>query len=147
MAPAPKPLRDLSLSRTARVAVAALARDGAWATGTPPNHALRTAEAYDREAAEPQAPGAAFRLRFEGTRVLLWAMGRGAFETAIGGSPGRYRVEVGSGPGWSIHTISPPLGPGSYELEVVALELPLVFGDLFVVGRLSGGTEAPGVVN
>ncbi|HEV8021709.1 MAG TPA: SGNH/GDSL hydrolase family protein [Candidatus Lustribacter sp.] len=146
----PRPARppgDLSLAQTARVPVAGQPKAGTWATGVPPNHAVRTAEAYDREVAEPQSPGASFRVRFEGTRVLVWAMGRGAFETSIQGSTGRYRVEVGSGPGWSIHTITPPLAPGSYELEAVALELPLVFGDLFVVGRLSAGTEVPGVVN
>jgi hypothetical protein len=31
-------------------------------------------------------------------------------------------------------------------LDVRALELPLVLGDVFGIGRLAAGTEAPGVV-
>ncbi len=141
-----RPVRDRALVQTARTAVADQPFAGQWATGTPPNHSERTCEAYDDRVAEPRAPGSAFRLRFEGTRVLLWAMGSGALEVALDGRPERYRVEVRSGPGWSIHTITPPLAPGDHVLEATALELPLVLGDLFIVGRLAGGTAAPGVV-
>ena len=142
----PRPGRDRSLVQTARTPVADQPFAGQWATGIPPNHAERTCEAYDDRVAEPRAPGAAFRLRFEGTRVLLWAMGNGALEIGLDGSSDRYRVEVRSGPGWSIHTITPPLAPGEHMLEATALELPLVLGDLFVVGSLTGGTAAPGVL-
>ena len=146
-APAPKPPRDRSLFDTARLPISALPRTGDWSFGVPPNHEARTCEAYDREVAQPNAPGAAFRVTFAGTQVFLWAMGRGAFETVLAGAPERHRVEVGSGPAWSIHRISPRLAPGEHELAVTALELPLVFGDVFVIGRAPAGTPAPGVVN
>jgi lysophospholipase L1-like esterase len=139
----PRPVRDLSLARSARTRVAGQRLAGDWATGLPPNHASRNCEAYDEQVAEPRAPGAAFRVRFEGTRMFLWAMGRGALEIRIDAGPERYRVEVGSGPGWSIHSISPALAAGVHQLEATALELPLVLGDLFIVGRLAAGTEAP----
>ena len=142
----PRTVRDRSLVETLRTPVAGMPLAGPWATGVPPNHAVRTCEAYDDLVAEPRAPGAAFRVRFTGTRVLLWAMGSGALEIALDGRPERYRLEVRSGPVWSIHTITPPLGLGEHLLEATALELPLVLGDLFVVGRLAGGTAAPGVL-
>ncbi len=107
-----RPVRDRSLALTTRFPVTGLHRLGAWASGVPPNHAVRTCEAYDTEVAEPRAPGASFRLRFAGNRVLLWAMGHGALEIAVDGSPSPYRLEIASGPGWSIHTITPPLADG-----------------------------------
>jgi hypothetical protein len=88
----------------------------------------------------------AFRLRFAGTQVYLWAMGRGLLEVAVGGISERFNVEIASGPEWSFHTISPRLPPGEHLLDGVALGLPLVLGDLFIVGGASAGTEAPGVV-
>jgi hypothetical protein len=137
---------DRSLVVTARVAVAACSKHGAWATGLPPNHASRNCEAYDAEVAQPQAPGAAFRVAFEGSRVFLWTMGTGAIETMIVGSGVRNRVDINSGSVWTFHTISPTLPNGPYVLEVTALELPIVLGDLFIIGRLAGGTGAPDMV-
>ena len=145
--PALRPTRDLSLAHTGRAAVADLEKAGPWAVGLPPNHGVRNCEAYDVQAAEPLVPKAAFRVRFEGTMCLLWAMGEGALEIAISGSSERYRVEVRSASLWSIHPITPELAPGRYLLDAVALELPLVLGDLFIVGRLLTGSEAAGVVN
>jgi lysophospholipase L1-like esterase len=143
---APRPVRDLSLARTARVPVAALTKAGPWATGRPPNHDTRNCDAYDEEAAEPLVVQSAFRLRFEGTQVFLWAMGDGVLEVAVSGIAERFELEVRSGSEWSFHTISPRLAPGAHQLDAVALRLPLVLGDLFIVGGVSAGTEAPGVV-
>jgi lysophospholipase L1-like esterase len=142
----PRPVRDLSLARTARLPVSSLTKAGPWATGRPPNHDSRNCDAYDEAAAEPLAVMSAFRLRFAGTQVYLWAMGRGLLEVAVGGISERFNVEIASGPEWSFHTISPRLPPGEHLLDGVALGLPLVLGDLFIVGGASAGTEAPGVV-
>jgi hypothetical protein len=73
-------------------------------------------------------------------------MGTGAIETMVAGSGVWNRVDINSGPQWTFHTISPTLPSGSYVLEVVALELPIVLGDLFIIGRLSGGIAAPDMV-
>ena len=78
--------------------------------------------------------------------MFLWAMGAGAIETMVVGTGVRNRVDIASGPEWSFHTISPTLPRGPYVLEVTVLGLPLVLGDLFVIGRLLGGTAAPDMV-
>lgn len=143
---APRPVLDHSLVRMTRTPVAAHRTSGDWATGIPPNHDTRNCEAYDDVVAEPLEVGATFRVGFAGTRVFLWAMGTGAIESMIVGSGVRNRVEIASGPEWSFHTISPTLPSAPYELEVVALELPLVLGDLFIIGRLLGGTGPPDMV-
>lgn len=132
-----RPVRDLSLALTARVPVASLVKAGPWAAGRPPNHETRNCDAYDDAAAEPLVVQCAFRLWFEGTRVYLWAMGEGLLEVAVGGLAERFNVEVRSGSEWSFHTISPPLAPGAHLLDAVALRLPLVLGDLFIIGRVS----------
>ena len=143
---APKPVRERSLAQTARVPVAVLTKAGPWANGRPPNHDTRNCDAYDEAAAEPLVLQSAFRLWFEGRQVYLWAMGDGLLEVAVGGIAERFNVEVRSGSEWSFHTISPRLAHGKHLLDAVALRLPLVLGDLFIVGRVSAGTEAPGVV-
>jgi hypothetical protein len=142
----PRPVLDYSLVHASRVPVAGRRTGGNWATGVPPNHGTRNCEAYDDLVAEPLEAGATFRLAFEGTRVFLWAMGTGAIETMVVGTGVRNRVDIASGPEWSFHTISPTLPLGPYILEVAVLELPLVLGDLFVIGRLLGGTGAPDMV-
>jgi lysophospholipase L1-like esterase len=134
---APRPVLDHSLVHLARVPVAAARTAGNWVTGIPPNHDTRNCEAYDELVAEPLEAGATFRVGFEGTRVFLWAMGTGAIETMIVGTGVRNRVDIASGAEWSFHTISPTLPSGPYVLEVVVLEVPLVLGDLFIIGRLS----------
>jgi hypothetical protein len=144
-APEPRPVLDHSLARLARTLVAALRASGSWATGIPPNHATRNCEAYD-VVAEPLETGAAFRVSFDGTLVYLWAMGRGAIETMVEGSGVRDRVEINSGSEWSFHTISPVQAGVPHVLEVTALELPLVLGDLYIIGRLLGSTAVPDMV-
>jgi lysophospholipase L1-like esterase len=142
----PRPVRDRSLARTTRVPVAGLQKAGPWSSGRPPNHDTRNCDAYDGDAAQPMVVQSAFRLRFDGTHAYLWAMGDGMLEIAIGGIAERFNLEVRSGPEWSFHPISPMLAPGEHLLDAVALRLPLVLGDLFIVGGPSAGTEAPGVV-
>lgn len=135
----PRPVLDHSLARLARTPVAAHRASGSWVTGVPPNHATRNCEAYDDLVAQPLEAGATFRVSFDGTLVYLWAMGMGAIETTILGTGVRNRVEINSGSEWSFHAISPVLAAGQYALEATALELPLVLGDLFIIGRLLGG--------
>lgn len=144
--PDPRPVLDRSLLQTARTAVADHRVSGPWTTGVPARHETRNCEAYDGEAAEPLAPGAAFRLRFEGTRAFVWAMGTGALEIVVAGLPARHRIDVRSSSGWTLHTITPTLPLGTYDVEGVALELPLLLGDLFVIGRLLADSEAPDMV-
>jgi lysophospholipase L1-like esterase len=144
--PEPRPVRDYSLARLARTPVAAHATSESWATGIPPNHATRNCEAYDDVVAQPLEAGATFRIGFEGTLAYLWAMGSGAIATMADDSGVRNRVEINSGSEWSFHTISPVLASGEHTLEVVALELPLILGDLFIIGRLLGGTAVPDMV-
>lgn len=136
---APRPVLDHSLVHVARIPVAAQRTGGNWVTGIPPNHSTRNCEAYDDIVAEPLEAGATFRVAFEGSRVFLWAMGTGMIETMIAGTGVRNRVDIATGPAWSFHTISPTLPSGPHILEVTVLELPLVLGDLFIIGRLLGG--------
>lgn len=142
----PRRVLDPSLEVTDRSPAATHLTTGRWATGLPPNHESRTCQAYDEEVAEPLEIGAALEFAFEGTRAFLWAMGTGALRIIFRGSPYWHRIDVQTGAAWSFHTLSPPLASGPYTIGVVAIELPLVLGDIFIVGRLSAGTGAPDMV-
>lgn len=132
----PRPVRDLSLARTARTAASAHLTSGRWATGRPPNHESRNCEAYDGEVAEALEAGASAEFPFDGTQAFLWAMGMGTLRITLRGSPFFHRIEVRSGGAWSFLTLCSPQPSGSHAIGVTVLELPLVLGDLFVVGRL-----------
>ncbi len=80
---------------------------GAWATGVPPNHDVRNADAYRGAVAQANAPGATLRVPFRGRRAEVWAMGNGRLTIALDGGPPSFTTEIANGPAWTIVPLTP----------------------------------------
>jgi lysophospholipase L1-like esterase len=132
---APRPARDRSLTGARRAAASRFLVSGRWAVGVPHNHDRRNAQAYEDDVAEATAPEATLVFPFEGSSVFGWIMGSGKVRVLIEGWDEVGMLNGGASPDWQLVNFSPVLPDGNYVLRLTVLEPPVLFGDLYVVGR------------
>jgi hypothetical protein len=121
--------------------------DDGWVVGPAQDemHARRNAAAYTDEIAVAIRPGASVRFPFVGTHAQIWALETGGgVRVAIDGLEQTLRLPD-SPPAsgsvrstWRIFSVTPDLPDGRHELTLTAVALPLVLGDLFVLGEPQG---------
>ena len=136
LAPVARPCPDSRLAFATRVAAHDCISGGEWSIGVPANHEGRNAEAYSDAVAAAHVPGSSITVSFAGSQVALWTLGTGSLAIATSPAGAARELRLTAASGWELRTLLAVSSPGRYTLEVSVVNLPVVLGDVFVVGKI-----------
>ncbi len=91
-------------------------------------------QAYNENVAAATEAGATLRIPFTGRQVYAWLMGIGPITVRLSGADEPFEIEVRSIDRWIFRPLMPPIDARAAVLEVTALDVPVIFGDLYFAG-------------
>jgi hypothetical protein len=135
--PAVRAPRSGALTTVSRVRAADHLSTGVWAVRPPSPAEVRGAGIDEEGLAEALEPGASVRVAFVGTNAFAWVSGSGVLGVRIAETEERYRVGVDAVAKWRWCSLMETHAAAHYTLEIIALNVGLLLGDLSFAGTLA----------